>query len=348
MKHLVVGVLAALLALGAAAGGGCTDGGGTDSPTTDDSGGSDSPPLAKRFLKLGTAPIGGAFFVVGGALAEVINEHRGEGVGKFSASATKGSQQNIRDLDRGVLDFALANSAITYFAVRGEGVWGRKFAMRVVMTLAPNVAMFITLESSGIKRIEDLKGKRVSVGPSGAGFEHFVAPLLEAHGVVYADFSPQYATQSGAVDLLGDGAIAAAFLGGAVPTASIVQACSSHDVFFVPFDSAAIDRLVEDYAFFQRATIPADKYRDLQADYEGLNVGSMHLVTSSKQDEELVYQVTRMIYEHRREVVQKHPAGRAINPNNAVRFTGTDFHPGAIRFYSEIGIWPENSSGGRE
>ena len=70
-----------------------------------------------------------------------------------------------------------------------------------------------------------------------------------------------------------------------------------------------------------------------------MNVGSMHLITSADQDEELVYQVTKTIWENRASVVERAAAGRAINEANVVRNTGTDFHPGAIRFYEEIGIW---------
>jgi hypothetical protein len=201
--------------------------------------------------------------------------------------------------------------------------------------------MFITPENSGIKTMADLKGKRVSVGPAGAGFEYFLKPLLEAHGVTYDDFSPLNAIQSDAVDQLGDGSAAAAFLGGAVPTSSIIQACSSMDISFVPFDAAVKAKLIEEFPFFQPATIKAGVYSDLKEDFDGLNVGSMHLITTSSQDEDLVYTVTRLIYENREDVVKKHAAGKAINPKNVVQFVGTEFHPGAIRYYREIGIWPE-------
>ena len=308
--------------------------------------GEDGTSSGRRFLKLGTAPIGGAFQLVGGALVDVVNQHKPSSVGKFSAAGTKGSQQNIRDLDSGDLDFGLANAAITYFAVRGKGAWEKPYDVKSVMTLAPNVAMFITLESSGIRTIADLKGKRVSVGPAGAGFEYFVKPLLEAHGLSYDDFSPQNVTQSNAADLLGDGALDAAFLGGAVPTAAITQVCSTQEVFFVPFDDEAKAKLIEQYPFFQPAVVPAEKYPDLTEDYAGLNVGYMHLITAAAQQDETVYQVTKTIYEHRDEVTEKHPAGNAINPKNVVRDTGTEFHPGAIRYYKEIGIWPEEASSG--
>ena len=74
----------------------------------------------RRFLSLGTAPPGGAFFVVGGAISEVLNEHSGDNGWQSTAEATKGSQENIRRLASGELDLALANSAISYFAIRGE------------------------------------------------------------------------------------------------------------------------------------------------------------------------------------------------------------------------------------
>lgn len=293
------------------------------------------------FLSMGTAPPGGAFFVVGSALAEVLNEF-GAGFGwNATAEATSGSQENIRRLDGGELDFAMSNAAITYFAVRGGDGWDKAYPMRAVMTLAPNVALFIAPEGAGVETVADLRGQRVGVGPAGAGFEYFVGPLLEAHGLTYDDFSPLNATQSGAVDLIADGSAAAVFVGGAVPTASITQATASQDIHFVPFDEDARQRLVDEYVFFRPATIPAGTYRGQDEPFEGLDVGSMHLITSAGADEDLVYEVTRTLYEQRESVVEKHAAGRAINPGNVVRDTGTEFHPGAVRFYREIGIWPQ-------
>ena len=293
---------------------------------------------AAQFLSLGTAPPGGAFFVVGGALAEVIGE--GEEGFRVTAEATKGSGENIRRLVTGELDLALSNAAVTYFAARGEDGWGQPYDVRAVMTLAPNVATFVAPERSGIAGIGDLAGKRVVVGVAGAGFEHFIRPIVEAHGVTYEDFTPLYNTQAGAVDMLTDGSAAAAFLGGAVPTASIVQATAGMDSHLVPLDPAVREALPERYPFYRRAVVPAGTYRGQDEDYAGLDVGSMHLITRSDADEELIYQITRALWERRASVVEKHPAGRAINENNAARNTGLAFHPGAERFYREAGIWP--------
>ena len=71
-----------------------------------------------------------------------------------------------------------------------------------------------------------------------------------------------------------------------------------------------------------------------------MNVGNMQLITRASLDEKTVYEFTKSLYENRAEVVKRHPAGRAINPKNIVRDTGTPFHPGAIRYFKEIGIWP--------
>ena len=117
-------------------------------------------------------------------MAEVFNGHS-DGA-SMTAESTSGSQENIRRLDSGELDFALSNSAITYFAVRGTEGWDQAYPMRAVMTLAPNVAMFVVPAGSDVNGISDLTGKRVSVGPAGAGFEYFVRPLLAAHGITAA------------------------------------------------------------------------------------------------------------------------------------------------------------------
>ena len=300
--------------------------------------GDDAP--SRVFLSVGTAPPGGTFFVVGSALAEVLNEFGADFGWSTTAEATSGSQENIRRLDSGEIDFAMSNAAITYFAARGGEGWDKAYPMRTVMTLAPNLALFITPEGSGVETIADLRGNRVGVGPAGAGFEYFVGPLLGAHGITYDDFTPLNATQSGAVDLIADGSAAAVFVGGAVPNPAITQASASQDIHFVPFDDDAKQQLIDEYLFFRPATIPPNTYRGQTEPFEGLDVGSMHLIASASASDDLVYNVTKTLYEQRDSVVEKHAAGRAINPNNVVRDTGTDFHAGAIRFYQEIGIWP--------
>jgi len=311
-------------------------GGGTETASSNGEGGGGD----RQFISIGTAPPGGVFYTIGGAISDVLNDNAGESGWRVTAESTGGSMENIRRLDAGDMQFAVSNSSITYFAVRGEEGWEKAYPARAVMTMFPNIAMFITKTDSGIKSIADLKGKRVSVGPEGAGFEYFVRPLLAAHGVSFNDFEDVYAGQQQCVDLLGDGSIDAAFLGGGVPTASITSAAAAMDILLIPFGEEEKQQLARDYPFFEFATIPAGTYRGQTEAFEGLNVGSAHFITHATVSEDLVYAVTKSMYENREQIAERHAAGKAITPTNAPKSTGTEFHPGAIRYYKEAGIWP--------
>lgn len=306
-----------------------------------------------RFIPMGTAPSGGAFYVVGNSIASVLNENKGSATWTVQPEGTRGTQQNIRMLDKGEAMLGMSNAAISYYAVKGEGIWREPYAIRSVATLAPNVGLFVTKRESGIRNFADLKGKRISVGPAGAGFESFLAPLFAAHGVQYSsersDFTPVSADYTTAVQLLGDGEIDAAFMGGAIPMPAITQATSTMELFYIPFDPAAIDKLVIDFPFFQAATIPAKNaageptYRGLEDDFLAINVGSMQLISHQNVNEDLIYDLTKKMWENREAITRQHPAGRSINESNVAREVGTPFHPGAIRFYKEIGILSEDS-----
>lgn len=319
---------------------------------TKESGNRDASSGGRKFIDVGTAPSGGVFFIMGTALTEVLNEHRGEHAWRVQAKGTSGSQENIRRLDTGELQLGMSNSAITYFGVRGESGWDKPHEVRAVVSLAPNVAMFLARRDSGITKIADLRGRRVIIGPEGAGFEMFVEPILKAHGLTFKDLTVLNAAQSRTPDMLADGQADAAFLGGAVPTPAIRQACDNMDMLLIPFEESARQELISQYPFFYPQTVPMTikrdgedivTYRGMTEDFQGLDVGKMHVITHANVDEELVYQLTKTIWENRSEIAAKHPAGRSINEENAALYTGTPFHPGAERFYKEIGIWSEAS-----
>lgn len=298
---------------------------------------------SRAFISVGTAPVGGAFYQVGAAVAEVVNQHSDDLNWRVSAEATGGSMENIRLLSQGKLQFAMANASISYFAVRGQGDWHQPHEIRSVMTLFPNVAMFVTTADSGIESVADLKGRRVFLGPEGAGFEYFVEPILEAHGLSIAELQPRYGAQQAAVDMLGDGAVAAAMVGGGIPNPAITQMAQAGSVRFVPYDDQAKQKLFDQYAFFEPATVPGGTYTGIDQEYQGMNVGSAHLITHADADEEMVYAFTKRVYENRGQIAERHAAAKSISEATAARHTGTEFHPGAIRYFQEIGIWADAS-----
>ena len=293
----------------------------------------------RKFITLGTAPAGGAFAPVGNAISGVVEAKKGDLDWVVAPQGTKGTQENIRLLESGEIDFGMANAAISYFANRGEGAWGKPHDVQVVTTIAPNVGIFVTTKGTGIETIADLKGKRVVLGPAGAGFDYFLKPLLKAHGVSYDDLDVLNGNYFTAGDMLADGKADAAFMGGAIPIPAVTQLCSSQDVVFIKLDDG-VEAKLKEYPFYFPVPVKKDAYSDLTEDITGINVGNMHLITHAKVPEDVVYNFTKLMYQNRAMIGEKHPAAKAINPKNAVRDTGTPFHAGAIKFYKEEGIWP--------
>ena len=166
----------------------------------------------------------------------------------------------------------------------------------------------------------------------------FIEPILLEHGIGWDEIDSLNATQGAAVDQLADGSADAAFLGGAIPTSSIIQAASTFDVQYIPFEEETRLKLIEKYPFFHPAVIPVDTYKGLDEEFPCLNVGSMHVITSASQEDDLIYELTKTIWENREEIAAKHPAGKALNEKNITRDTGIEYHPGALRFYQEIGL----------
>lgn len=294
----------------------------------------------RTFITIGTAPEGGAFAPVGNAISNIVESNKGELNWKVATQGTKGTQENIRKLEAGELEFGMSNAGIAYFATRGEGAWEKPHNVRTVATLAPNVGVFVTTADSGIKKISDLKGKRVVLGPAGAGFDYFLKPLFEAHGLSYDDITVLSGNYFTASDMIADGKADAAFMGGAIPIPAVTQLSSTQDLVFIKLNEDVFDKLAE-YPFYYPVTIPAGTYSDLDEELTGINVGNMHLITHENVSEDVVYNFTKVLYQNREQVAEKHPAGKALNPKNAVRNTGVPYHPGAIKFYKEEGIWPE-------
>lgn len=295
----------------------------------------------REFISVGTAPAGGAFYTVGSAISEVVNDSRGELNWRVNAESTGGSMENIRLLSQGKLQFAMSNSSITYFAVRGGEGWEETHDVKSVMTLFPNIAMFVTLADSGIEKVSDLKGKNVFLGPEGAGFEFFVKPILTAHGLTMEDINPRFGSQQSAVDLLGDGAVAAAMIGGGTPNPALSQMAQANAIRLIPYDDQARQQLISEYSFFEAAVIPGGTYNGIEEDFNGLNVGSAHLITHQSVDEQMVYDFVKLAYEQRAKIAERHRAAGNIKPETAARPNGTDYHPGAQRYFREAGIWPE-------
>ncbi|GAB4136820.1 MAG: TAXI family TRAP transporter solute-binding subunit [Planctomycetaceae bacterium] len=297
-----------------------------------------------EFISIGTAGQGGAFYQVGAAIANVMNEHKDiGGWKKVTAEETGGSLENLRRLESGDIQIGMTNSSISYLAASGKGSFDKKYKVKSVMTLFPLIAMFVTKADSGITSIKQLEGKRVVVGPEGAGFEHFVRPILEEHGVKWDSIEKRLGSFTKAVGYLQDGSADAVFLGGGRKSPAITSAATSMDIRLIPYDDDAKKRLMQKFPSFSEVVVPAKTYKGQAEDYNGLNVGSAQLLVREDASDEFVTNVIKAIWKGRKKIAQAHAAGKSINPKNVGRFTGVEFHPAAKKLYEsgELEGWPK-------
>ncbi len=287
-------------------------------------------------MQLATASVGGSYFPVGNAIAQVLSDAFPGVV--VTAEASSGSSQNIRMLDADQVDLGLGNAAVTFPAIRGAEGFDRAFPVQAVISLQSSVMTVVARQGSGISTLSDLAGKRVALGPAGAGWDYFMRPALAAHGVSYEDFQQIYEGQANAMELLADGGVDAVVAGGSVPQPSIVSATATQDLVYLEFDAAALDRTSIEFPFIQKITIPAGTYEGLEEDHQTFDSGSAQLLVRSDADPDYVYLIAKTIYENRDQIGEMHPAGREITPERAAMDIGIPYHAGSLLYFSEIGV----------
>lgn len=299
---------------------------------------------AKYNLKIGGTTIGGAFYPVAAAIGQVLNQ-KAPGF-TVTVQTTPGAGANLRLLDKGEIDVGLSVTPVTYYAYNGLGKWDKKYPLRGAMTFFPNAMTFITLESSPIRSIADLKGKRITAGGPGAQWEIFMEPILSLYNMSFKDFSRVlYMGQAAAANALKDGVVDAVFLGGGnpniAPTPSLASLEATHKFRPLLVPENKLDQLKEKYPFLDKIKVRAGAYQSQPHEAVWTDTGSMHLVVSAKADAEMVYQFVKAIYTNREEIAAINPLARDIAPDRVAIKTGTPYHEGAIRYYREIKIWKD-------
>lgn len=291
------------------------------------------------YVNIATGGTSGTYYPLGGAIAKIYNDNL-EGV-NANAQSTGASVENIGLVAKGETEIAFVQSDITYYAYEGIENFadsGKVENIRGMAMLYPEVVQVVANANSGIKTIEDLKGKKVAVGAPGSGTEANARQILGVHGITYDDLAKaDYLSFGEAADQLKDGHIDAAFVTAGLPTAALVEVSQSNDIVVVAMDQAKLDALIAEYPFYTGVTIPGGTYRGNDDDVLAAAVMAM-LVVPEELDEDLVYEMTKALFEHRQVIIDTHDRGNDIKLETALEGMPIELHPGAARYYEEAGV----------
>ena len=289
---------------------------------------------SNKFINIATGGTAGTYYPIGGAMAEILNKAI-PGM-NASAQSTGATVANINMLKEGSVDLAIVQNDITYYAVNGTEMFKDKKVenLRGIASLYPETCQIVTLESTGIKSVADLKGKRVAVGAAGSGAEANARQILEAYGITYDDIDEQYLSFGEAASALKDGNVDAAFVTAGFPTAAVQDITSQNKVRLLPIEADKADALIAKYPFYTKTTIPAGTYAGFDEAVPGISVMAM-LVATDKVDEALGYDITKALFDNLDKLQAAHSAAKQITKESAKDGMSIGLNAGAERYYKE-------------
>ncbi|MFU8888209.1 MAG: TAXI family TRAP transporter solute-binding subunit [Trueperaceae bacterium] len=290
-------------------------------------------------LTIATGGVAGVYYPVGGGYAQIVDQF----VPGYTATveATGASVDNVAFISRGDSDIALALADTVLAAYAGTGRFGpggslpRLPNLRVITVAYTNAVHVLTLEGSGIENLQDLRGKRVSVGSPGSGTEVSARTMLEAVGITYDDFQVERLGVGETADALRDGAIDAGFWSGGVPTGGVLSLAETRQIKLVPISDEEFAQINAADPTLIRYLFPAAAYRGTP---ETASVGTPNLIiVSSEMDEELAYQFTKQLFANIGVIQAIHPSAFETAPAAALA-SPVPLHLGAIRALEELGL----------
>lgn len=311
---------------------------------------------AATYFRIGTGSAGGTYFPVGGLIANAITYRPGGkdcdvgGCGVPGliavAQATQGSVENAIQVNAGRLESGIVQADVAYWMYFGQWIYsGRKPAanLRAIANLYTENIQLLVRRDSGIHSVADLKGKRVSLGEKGSGTEVDARVVLGGFGLTQADIVARHLGPVPSADLLRRGKLDALFLVSGAPSAAITELADAtvaglSAVTLVPIDGEGAARIRSAYPFYSETVIAGGTYKGIPPTVT-LGVNAQWLV-SAQVDSGLVYEITRALWNKgaRRLLDSGHPEGRSIRLETALQGVVLPLHPGAARFYREIGL----------
>jgi len=287
----------------------------------------------KQFIAIGTGGTGGGNYVAGAAIASVLNKFMPGA--SATAEATAGTVENIRRVQAKEMLVGFATGDSAYYALQGEREFKTKFPdLRAMFRAQDSIYLLLARKDTGIKSIADLKGKKVSIGPKGGGLSAAATLVFAAHGLKLTDFQPAYLSYAETATGLQDKSLDAGYF---VASGSAAQdVTNSVDVVAIPFDTKVISEMVKQYPFFATGTIPGGVYRGIDNPVPTWNTPLL-VITHKDADPRIIYEITKTVYSHQKELMEITPLGEYFTTANAVSAISIPFHPGAEKYFREVG-----------
>lgn len=299
---------------------------------------------ARLRLSIASGQVGGAYYILGGGLAKVISDHVSNV--QVTAEVTGASIDNLEFLRAGQVDLGLVLGPSLADAYLGQGPFRDlgPVPVRTLAVLYTQPMHIVTLSRYGIRRVADLRGRVVSTQNPGSGTEVIALRMLEAAGLdpdrdmTRARLGP---AQSG--DALRDGKVEAFFFSSGAPTPAVLELAVAlgTELRLVPSDDI-LPVLQRRYGAeqFPLSIIPARSYPGQVREVPTVGSATL-LVVDEKMGEALAYEITRAVLDHTPELASVHPVAKTFSAERAVAGSPVPFHPGAIRYYRDRGVWQE-------
>jgi len=295
------------------------------------------------FVTIGTGGVTGIYYPTGGAISSMVNKKFAQYGIKATVESTSGSVFNVNAVLNGDLEFGVVQSDRQYQAYHGLAEWaksGKQTELRSVFSVHPESITLIASEKSGIRKIEDLMGKRINLGNPGSGQLQNSRDVLNAVGLTEDDLSAEYVKAVEAPGLLQDERLDGFFYTVGHPNGNIKEATSGRiKVFIVPIKGNNINKMLNKHPYYAASMIPHSFYpRALNTeDIETVGVKAT-FVTSKNVDEDIVYAITKEVFENLDEFKSLHPAYQNLAKENMLKGLSAPIHKGALRYYKQAGL----------
>jgi len=295
------------------------------------------------FVTIGTGGITGVYYPTGGAIAKMVNAKRDMYGIRATVESTGGSVFNINAIMAGDLEFGVAQSDRQYQAIKGIADWedkGPQEDLRAVFSIHAETVDLIASVDSGINTIQDLKGKRVNIGNFGSGYRQNAIDALEANGLNWkTDFDAESLKAAEAPGLIQDGRIDAAFYTVGHPSGYYKEATAGRvKVKFIPIPN--VDKIVAKYPYYAAAKTLMKNYPGAANTEDAIDTFGVKatFVTSAKVPDEVVYAITKEVFDNFDQFVKLHPAYEGLTKEDMLKGLSAPIHPGAMKYYKEAGL----------